>query len=127
MLVTSRRTKRWIIPKGWPMRRKEAHATAKREAFEEAGVIGPIGTTPVGSYLYEKRLKEGQVVTCEVLVFPLEVKRQQKDWPEKGSRQIRWLPLANAAAAVQDGGLGEIIRRLAQTRCQRTPTALTDS
>ena len=106
MLVTSRRTKRWIIPKGWPMGRKPPHAAAACEALEEAGVVGRIATTPI-------------VVACEVLVFPLEVERQRKSWPEKGKRQVRWLSAAEAAAAVQEGVLGDIIRGLPRTRSAR--------
>jgi 8-oxo-dGTP pyrophosphatase MutT (NUDIX family) len=112
MLVTSRRTKRWIIPKGWPMRRKAPYAAAAREALEEAGVIGRVGEKPIGSYSYEKHLKGGRIALCEVLVFPLEVERQQKSWPDKGKRQIRWLSPADAASVVQEGVLSEIILRL---------------
>jgi 8-oxo-dGTP pyrophosphatase MutT (NUDIX family) len=112
MLITSRRTSRWIIPKGWPMRRKAPHVAAAREALEEAGVIGRIGTSTIGSYSYEKRLKRGQVVLCEVLVFPLEVKRQRRDWPEKGKRRVQWLSPRKAAAAVKDSVLSSIIRSL---------------
>jgi 8-oxo-dGTP pyrophosphatase MutT (NUDIX family) len=83
MLVTSRETRRWIIPKSWPHKGKAPHRSAAREAFEEAGVIGAVGRQSVGSFLYEKRLKKGGVVACEVLVFALEVKRQSKEWPEK--------------------------------------------
>jgi 8-oxo-dGTP pyrophosphatase MutT (NUDIX family) len=117
MLVTSRETRRWIIPKGWPMRHKPPYAAAAREALEEAGVVGRVATDPIGSYSYEKHLSGGQVVTCEVVVFPLEVKRQQKKWLEKGEREVRWLPLADAAAAVGERALGDIIRGLpSQTR-----------
>jgi 8-oxo-dGTP pyrophosphatase MutT (NUDIX family) len=112
MLVTSRGTGRWIIPKGWPMKRRAPHATAAREALEEAGVIGQVGTHSIGSYSYEKRLKRGDVVTCEVHVFPLEVKRQQKTWPEKGKREVQWLTSAEAAETVQEPALSEMIRSL---------------
>jgi 8-oxo-dGTP pyrophosphatase MutT (NUDIX family) len=86
MLVTSRETRRWIIPKGWPKKGKSPHRSAAREAFEEAGVLGAVGRQPIGSFSYEKRLKNGASVECEVHVFPLEVKRQRKEWPSAASR-----------------------------------------
>ncbi len=112
MLVTSRETRRWIIPKGWPKKGKSPHHSAAREAFEEAGVVGAVGRRSVGSFSYEKRLKNGGFVECEVRVFPLEVKRQDKQWPEKQERKIKWLSAAEAAEKVKEPMLSEIIRRL---------------
>jgi 8-oxo-dGTP pyrophosphatase MutT (NUDIX family) len=112
MLVTSRGTGRWIIPKGWPMKRKAPHAAAAREALEEAGVVGQIGKEPIGSFSHRKLLKEGQAVVCEVQVFPLEVTHQQKTWPEKGKRRYRWLSPSDAARTVSEPVLGAIIRTL---------------
>jgi 8-oxo-dGTP pyrophosphatase MutT (NUDIX family) len=114
MLVTSRGTGRWIIPKGWPMKRKAPHAAAAREALEEAGVVGQIGKEPIGSFSHRKLLKQGHAVVCEVHVFPLEVTRQRKSWPEKGKRNVQWLSPADAVRLVQDPALGAIIRRLRQ-------------
>src|ERR1700730_1862686 len=112
MLVTSRGTGRWIIPKGWPMKRKAPYAAAAREALEEAGVVGQIGKEPIGSFSHKKLLKEGQVVVCEVQVFPLEVTRQRKTWPEKGKREVQWFSRAEAARTVQEPVLGKMIRDL---------------
>jgi 8-oxo-dGTP pyrophosphatase MutT (NUDIX family) len=120
MLVTSRETRRWIIPKGWPHMGKAPHRSAAREAFEEAGVVGAVSRQSVGSFSYEKRLKKGGVVACEVLVFALEVKRQSKEWPEKRERKVRWLSAKVAAKTVQDRELGKIIRRLARRSRPRT-------
>src|ERR1700704_4175513 len=89
MLVTSRETGRWVIPKGWPQKRKKPHASAAREAREEAGVVGKIEHHPIGSYSYKKRLKSGTLVPCEVRVFPLKVNRQKRGWPEKEERKVR--------------------------------------
>src|SRR6516165_2007579 len=114
MLVTSRETQRWIIPKGWPKKGKSPRRSAAREAFEEAGVVGAIGKRAVGSFSYEKRLRNGAMVTCEVRVFPLQVKRQDKEWPEKEERKIKWLSATKAAETVKEPRLGEIIRRLAR-------------
>src|SRR5438477_2897542 len=83
MLITSRENRRWVIPKGWPKKGKSPQSSAAREAFEEAGVRGAVAKRAVGSFSYEKRLKSGAVVLCDVHVFPLEVRRQSKQWPEK--------------------------------------------
>src|SRR5208282_1505309 len=116
MLVTSRETGRWIIPKGWPKKRKAPYASAAREALEEAGVVGEVGRDPIGSYSYKKRLKSGAVVACEVQVFPLEVKNQQKTWPEKGEREFHWFSPTEAAKAVQEPVLSDIIRTFPKTK-----------
>jgi 8-oxo-dGTP pyrophosphatase MutT (NUDIX family) len=111
MLITSRGTRRWVIPKGWPMKGRKPHASAAREALEEAGLVGEVGKVPIGSYRYGKRLKSGEVVPCQVEVFPLEVKSQRKRWPEKGQRSLRWFDPAEAAAAVEEPELKGILWR----------------
>jgi hypothetical protein len=85
LLVTSRETRRWIIPKGWPQSGLPPHRAAANEAFEEAGVVGKIGKKTIGSYWYDKTLESGAAVRCKVRVFPLRVTRQLKKWPEKMS------------------------------------------
>jgi 8-oxo-dGTP pyrophosphatase MutT (NUDIX family) len=112
MLVTSRDSGRWVIPKGWPKKRQSPCASAAREAREEAGVVGEVGRDSIGSYSYKKRLKSGAVVACEVRVFPLKVKRQQKSWPERGEREIQWFSRTKAAKAVRERALSAIIRNL---------------
>ena len=114
MLVTSRETRRWIIPKGWPKKGKSPRQSAAREAFEEAGVRGAVGKRPIGTFSYEKRLKNGGVVECEVRVFPLEVRRQNKEWPEKQERRVKWLSATKAAERVDQPRLSKIIRQLAR-------------
>jgi 8-oxo-dGTP pyrophosphatase MutT (NUDIX family) len=91
LLITSRETRRWIIPKGWAEKGTKPHTMAAREAFEEAGVRGKVGKLPYGSYRYEKRLTEKRSVECQVTVFLLEVEQEMEDWPEKGERERRWL------------------------------------
>jgi 8-oxo-dGTP pyrophosphatase MutT (NUDIX family) len=112
MLVTSRETKRWIIPKGWPMKDRKPHMAAKREAFEEAGVVGRIGKRPIGTYSYDKRLKAEATVHCKVEVFPLRVREQLAEWPERNEREGRWFSPDEAARFVEEEELREIIRRL---------------
>jgi 8-oxo-dGTP pyrophosphatase MutT (NUDIX family) len=114
LLVTSRESGRWIIPKGWPIKHAAPRATAKREAREEAGVIGTISRQPIGSYSYEKHLKRGRIAVCNVQVFALKVRRQQESWPEKGQRRMQWLSWSKAAKTVGDPVLGQIIRMLAK-------------
>jgi 8-oxo-dGTP pyrophosphatase MutT (NUDIX family) len=110
MLVTSRETRSWIIPKGWVKKRDNLWQSAAREAREEAGVTGVVGTEPIGSFSYDKRLASGQTVPCEVQVFPLQVKRCWKKWPEKGQREISWFSPNAAADAVREPLLGSLIR-----------------
>ncbi len=114
MLVTSRETRRWIIPKGWPKKGKSPRHSAAREAFEEAGVVGAIARRPVGTFSYEKRLRNGGAVVCQVRVFPLEVRRQNKQWPEKRERVVKWLSASQAAEKVKEPKLSAIILRLAR-------------
>jgi 8-oxo-dGTP pyrophosphatase MutT (NUDIX family) len=109
MLVTSRETRRWVIPKGWPMKGRKPHVSAAREAFEEAGLVGEVGKRPIGSYAYEKRVKDGAVVPCKVEVFPLDVRAQRKRWPEKAQRDTRWFSPHEAVEAVNEMGLRGII------------------
>jgi 8-oxo-dGTP pyrophosphatase MutT (NUDIX family) len=114
MLVTSRETRRWIIPKGWPQKGKPPHHSAAREAYEEAGVVGTVARRPVGSFAYKKRFKNGRVVVCEVYVFPLRVRRQNKKWPERRQREVKWVSASQAAKKVKEPMLSAIIRRLAR-------------
>ncbi len=125
LLVTSLGTKRWIIPKGWPMSGRRPHEAAAREALEEAGVVGTVGREAIGTYHYEKRRKSGATVPCTVEVFPLDVGTQRKRWPEKGRREVKWMPPEEAAKTVSDTELGEII--LEWSRRMRAPeTASTE-
>lgn len=112
LLLTSRETRRWVIPKGWPIRGKKPHDSAAREAREEAGIVGHTSREAIGSYRYDKRLKNGEETRCKVEVFPLAVTGQRKRWPEKGQRTLRWFALSDAARAVQEPGLRKLLRRL---------------
>ena len=110
LLVTSRDTGRWVIPKGWPMKKKAPHEAAAREAFEEAGVLGEVAEAPLGTYSYLKAFKGELWFRCEVQVFPLEVRQERKRWPEAGERTRRWFPPAEAAQAVAEPELQRLIR-----------------
>src|SRR5207245_10067972 len=121
MLVRSRETRRWIIPKGWPKKGKSPHHSAAREAFEEAGVVGAVARRSVGSFTYEKRLKHGGAVVCEVRVFPLQVRRQNKQWPEKPERVVKGLSASQPAEEVKQPKLSAIILRSARSYDRRQP------
>lgn len=112
LLISSRETKRWVIPKGWPIASLSPPQSAMREAFEEAGVGGQIARKPLGQFDYMKRRKDGTEVACNVDVFPLEVLIQHREWPEQGQRDARWFRRDEAAASVDEPGLAAIIRKL---------------
>jgi 8-oxo-dGTP pyrophosphatase MutT (NUDIX family) len=112
LLVTSRETKRWIIPKGWPIKGLRPGEAAAREAFEEAGVRGDVGRA-IGNYVYDKYSQTRNAsMPCKVHVFPMAVARQMKNWPEAGERETHWYPAAEAAALVGNEGLSALILRL---------------
>ena len=54
LIVTTRQSRRWIVPKGWPIKRLTPSKSAAREAFEEAGVRGKIGARAIGNFTYKK-------------------------------------------------------------------------
>jgi 8-oxo-dGTP pyrophosphatase MutT (NUDIX family) len=111
MLLTSRETRRWVIPKGWPMKKRKPAEVASQEAYEEAGLIGRIvDKRPLGTFAYEKRLAVG-VVLCRVRVFSFRVERQLEVWPEKNQRETRWFDADEAVTLVEEGGLADIIDR----------------
>lgn len=109
LLVTSRGTGRWVLPKGWPERREEPYEAAAREAAEEAGIDGGIARREAGRYYYEKQLPSGMRWRCEVLVYPLEVDAMADKWPERKKRKRQWFAARDAARLVQEPDLGELI------------------
>jgi len=113
MLLTSRDTRRWVIPKGWPMKGLKPAEVACQEAYEEAGLIGQIvGKRPLGNFHYQKQLTKKERL-CQVRVFSFRVERQLDDWPEKAQRETAWFDAAEAAELVAEVGLGGIIERFA--------------
>ena len=112
LLVTSRETRRWIIPKGWPMKGRKDYEAAAQEALEEAGVTGHIHKHPMGAYTYEKRLSSDGPVKISVMVYLLDVDKETSKWPEKDQRQRDWVPVREAAERVDEAGLSAIIKQL---------------
>ena len=113
VLVTSRETRRWVIPKGWIEPGELPHRSATREAFEEAGIEGDADPDPIGSFGYTKRKARGVLLPCEVLVYRLRVTRLLADWPERLERERRLVTPAEAAGMVEEPELARLFRDLA--------------
>jgi 8-oxo-dGTP pyrophosphatase MutT (NUDIX family) len=108
MLVTTLQTHRWIIPKGWPWPNQLDHVAAAAEAREEAGVLGEPRAISIGTYTYNKRRQSGSV-PVRVSVFVLEVQEELETWPECQRRQRAWFTLNDAAAAVREPELRDLL------------------
>ncbi|WP_108895190.1 NUDIX hydrolase [Palleronia abyssalis] len=108
LLVTTRDTGRWVIPKGWPMNGKTPAEVAATEAFEEAGVIGVPADQCLGIFTYTKILEDGELPVVAV-VYPVEVTRLLSDWDEKPCRKRKWVALKKAAKTVSDIELAELL------------------
>ncbi len=113
LLVTSRETRRWVLPKGWIEDGVAPHEQAAREAYEEAGLRGDILPEAVGRYAYRKLMPGDQTVTCAVDVYPLLVRSQLGAWPEQRQRETQWFGLRQAAAVVAEDGLASLLLALA--------------
>ncbi|CAN7651697.1 NUDIX hydrolase [Phenylobacterium sp. LjRoot225] len=109
LLITSRQTRRWVIPKGWPIKGLKMPETAAREAFEEAGVEGEVSKKKLGIFHYEKRLGSGQVL-LRVAVFALKVEAELEVWPEAEQREKLWTTCTAAAELVQETELAALLR-----------------
>jgi 8-oxo-dGTP pyrophosphatase MutT (NUDIX family) len=117
MLITSRETGRWVIPKGWPVPKLKPREAAMREAYEEAGLIGKVLSKSVGSYQYPKRFTSGVSVSCDVKVYLMAVEQQVEAWPEKDQRRTRWFDPLTAASIVDEKGLADIIFTVSKWLC----------
>lgn len=116
LLVTSRRTARWILPKGWPMDGKTPAETVAIEAWEEAGVTGKVNPRCLGLFSYLKELDpeddtfEESMLPCVVMVYALRVRAMSDDFPEAGQRKRKWLRLKKAAEMVDEPELAHLLR-----------------
>ncbi|MBB3656877.1 8-oxo-dGTP pyrophosphatase MutT (NUDIX family) [Rhizobium sp. BK650] len=102
LVVTTRDSGRWIIPKGWPMKKKKPHEAAAIEAWEEAGVRGTVSKQPIGRYTYLKELDDGDVVPCIVDIFQIEVEDTKDEFRELGQRMLAWVSPDEAARRVRE-------------------------
>lgn len=116
LLITTRGRGRWTIPKGWPEPGTADADMAAKEAAQEAGVEGDIGARPLGSFGYTKRFHLFSWAKCHVEVYPLDVRLQRLQWPEKAARKMRWAAPDEAAALVADTELAALLRSLFRSK-----------
>ncbi|SFI27577.1 NUDIX hydrolase [Albimonas pacifica] len=119
LLISSRGTGRWILPKGWPMRGKDLAGAALQEAWEEAGArFVETPAVPVGRFASLKVSDSGLPEPSEVMVFAAEVRELADDFPEQGQRRRRWAAPDEAAGLVEEAGLAELIRAFGRGRAR---------
>ena len=114
LMVTSRATHRWVMPKGWRMNGKKPWRAAEIEALEEAGAEGYIGSEAIGCYHYDKILSDGSALPCRVTVYPMIVDRLRKRWKERHERKRHWFSPRAAAECVDEPELADLLRQLAK-------------
>jgi 8-oxo-dGTP pyrophosphatase MutT (NUDIX family) len=122
ILIMSRDTGRWVIPKGNIEKTQTAAQAAALEAYEEAGVKGTISEIPLGLFTYSKRLSSGALRPTTVEVYALQVKKQLKKWPERRQRQYKWMPVCEAEKLVDEPGMIILLRRLEQIEAEKVAT-----
>ena len=110
LLVTSRKSGKWLLPKGWPMRGKSLAQAAEIEAYQEAGVRGLISAQPSGEFRWLKQHWTFGAVWFLVRVYPLEVAEELDAWPEQAQRRRRWLSPDEAADLVESPELAASLR-----------------
>ncbi|WP_337271144.1 NUDIX hydrolase [Oryzifoliimicrobium ureilyticus] len=122
LVITSRDSGRWVIPKGWPMKSKKPHQAAETEAWEEAGIRGKANKNPIGRYIYLKQLDDGDVAPVMVEMFQVKVKKTQEDFKERGQRILAWVSPDEAARRVREVELKALLvnfKPIGETRASR--------
>lgn len=109
LLITSRDTKRWIIPKGWPMDGMTPAEAAAQEVWEEAGARGQGYDVCLGLYSYRKWMSKDLTLPVIVAVFPVKVETLTEDYPEASERRRKWMSLKKAASKVDERDLRQLI------------------
>lgn len=110
LMITSRDTGRWVIPKGWPIEGLSPHESAAQEAWEEAGVEGKVFDRMLGLYSYSKRMEKADDIPCVVSVYPIKVRALRDKFPERAERRRKWMSPQKAAQRVHEAELAEILR-----------------
>lgn len=112
LLITSRDTGRWVIPKGWTISGLSPAESAAREAWEEAGVKGDVSDVSLGDFRYDKILSGATARPCQVQVFALHVSALSDRFPEHKQRRRKWFDAALAARKVQEPELRNLLATL---------------
>ncbi|WP_321336058.1 NUDIX hydrolase [Breoghania sp.] len=121
LLITSRGTGRWIIPKGWPKKQRSPHKLALLEAYEEAGIRGKIERLEIGHYDYIKWIDEHHSVACRVGVFVMKVRDVLNKWPEMHERTRRWVSPEEASQLVDEPQLSALLAGLHAKKITQKP------
>jgi 8-oxo-dGTP pyrophosphatase MutT (NUDIX family) len=123
LLVTGRRSGRWMIPKGWPVAGKSVADSAAQEAFEEAGIRGKVDPRPIGTFRHVKQHLLIGEVEVDIQVHPMAVKRELGDWPERGERTRKWFKVEDAAEQVDSDELKGLIVKFGESLKQQAAAA----
>ena len=121
LLITSRDTGRWVIPKGWPIGGLTPAGSAAREAWEEAGAEGEVAETSLGLFNYDKLLTPKKALACQVEVFALRVARLKDKFPERGERRRKWFAAEKAARKVNEPELRHLLANLPEEMAAKSP------
>jgi 8-oxo-dGTP pyrophosphatase MutT (NUDIX family) len=113
LLITSRSSGRWLIPKGSPMRGKTLWEAASIEALEEAGVEGVVARQAFGTFEHRKTAILLMQRVYMVIVFPLHVTEVHEEWQEMSERSRQWFNAAEAAQRVENGQFRELMQAFA--------------
>jgi 8-oxo-dGTP pyrophosphatase MutT (NUDIX family) len=113
LLITSRDTGRWVIPKGWQVAGMDGSASAAQEAWEEAGVTGAVALVALGRYGYDKVLTPDMSLPCAVSVFSLRVAALARKFPERNQRRRKWFTAEKAARKVAEPDLRALLQAVA--------------
>lgn len=120
LLITTRETRRWSVPKGWAIKGLRPHEVAAREAWEEAGVVGKAKKKPFGRFTYVKTLKSGKNVAAFVQVHLVSVSRMDGHFPEAGQRLLSWVSPLEASRLVDEPELKHLLVDLHRRRTRST-------
>jgi ADP-ribose pyrophosphatase YjhB (NUDIX family) len=107
LLITSIKKQKWIFPKGFIEFNLSAFESAKKEAYEEAGVIGENETVELGTFDLKKKTR-----TSHVKIFSMEVTKELKDYPEKNLRKRKWFSVKDALGNIENSDIKNFVHKL---------------